>query len=152
MVSSQIPYAFLVAIAEASDKTCLSAKYLRNRSFTKGEIETYWRLKKRTEEEHRRSILSGLLETSQENGEQKESGVLRVQRSNSAPPANVRESITNMESETDLESIVTKNAWWTRSNWAFLNEPPVILTESPSYKYASQHQVINFCSSKTDTV
>ncbi|GAB2223626.1 hypothetical protein Droror1_Dr00017767 [Drosera rotundifolia] len=32
---------------------------------------------------------------------------------------------------------------WTRSNWAFLNEPPVIEGEQPRYKYASQYHVAN---------
>ncbi|KAJ4967470.1 hypothetical protein NE237_019319 [Protea cynaroides] len=64
MESSQIPYAFPVIIIESSDKAGLSAKYLKNRSFTKGEIEAYWRLKKRKEEEHLRT-LPDLQETSQ---------------------------------------------------------------------------------------
>lgn len=38
---------------------------------------------------------------------------------------------------------------WTKSNWAFLNEPPVM--EAPTSKYASQYHVANLASSKLNT-
>ncbi|XP_042495204.1 uncharacterized protein LOC122074459 [Macadamia integrifolia] len=127
-----------------------SAKYLRNRSFTKEEIEAYWRSKKTTEEEHLRSTLSSLQETTHQESGQKESGV-RLERSNSLPLTDMRKGdLTSMVSETDPddEKIIKNNAWWTRSNFAFLNEPPVIVTEGPSYKYASQYHLTNFSSSE----
>ena len=40
---------------------------------------------------------------------------------------------------------------WTRSNWAFLNEPPVIAGEVPKYKYAAQYHVATLASSDSDT-
>ncbi|KAL2585579.1 hypothetical protein AAZV13_13G006000 [Glycine max] len=45
-----------------------------------------------------------------------------------------------------LEHLIKKNAWWTKSSWAFLNEPPVI--EASSNKYASQFHVANLGSMK----
>ncbi|XP_042493503.1 uncharacterized protein LOC122073060 [Macadamia integrifolia] len=126
-----------------------SVKYLRNRSFTKEEIEAYWRSKKTIEEEHLRTILSSLQETTHQESGQKESRV-RLERSNSLPLVDMRKSnLTNVVSETDLDDeIIRNNAWWTRSNFAFLNEPPVIVTEGPSYKYASQYHLTNFSSSE----
>lgn len=38
---------------------------------------------------------------------------------------------------------------WTKSNWAFLNEPPVM--EAPTSKYVSQYHVANLGSSKLNT-
>jgi hypothetical protein len=38
---------------------------------------------------------------------------------------------------------------WTKSNWAFLNEPPVM--EAPTNKYASQFHIANLGSTKTNT-
>ncbi|KAB1220648.1 hypothetical protein CJ030_MR3G009402 [Morella rubra] len=49
--------------------------------------------------------------------------VKKYERSNSA--ANTKKGFMEMESEASLEKLITKNGWWTRSNWAFLNEPPV---------------------------
>jgi len=41
-----------------------SVQYRRNRSLTRGEIDAYWRLKKRIEEDHLKAI-SGLSSSSQ---------------------------------------------------------------------------------------
>ncbi|KAJ4962225.1 hypothetical protein NE237_022164 [Protea cynaroides] len=117
-----------------------SAKYLSNRSFTKEEIEAYWRSHNKNKEDYLRTF-SAQQKITKESGK-KDSGT-GFQRSNSCPPANIKEYFTNVDSETDREKIIWKNAWWTRSNWAFLNEPPVIVTEGPTYKYASQYHVTN---------
>lgn len=41
----------------------------------------------------------------------------------------------------DLDNLRNGKAWWTRSNWAFLNEPPVMATEGSAHKYATQYHV-----------
>ncbi|KAF8377920.1 hypothetical protein HHK36_031308 [Tetracentron sinense] len=126
----------------------LSVTYQRNLSFTKGEIESYWRSKKKIEEEHLRAI-SGLSENSQESTFA-ESGRM-LQRSSSLPLANRRENFMSVDSNTGLEKLIKRNGWWTSSNWAFLNEPPVIAAEGPTYKYASQYHITDFGSSKPDS-
>ncbi|KAI8009033.1 hypothetical protein LOK49_LG07G01284 [Camellia lanceoleosa] len=63
-------------------------------------------------------------------------------RSSSLPLSNTKESQLEMETDqTNLEKLINKNGWWTRSSSAFLNEPPVIAAESPANKYASQYHV-----------
>ncbi|XP_010246920.1 PREDICTED: uncharacterized protein LOC104590085 [Nelumbo nucifera] len=107
-------------------------KFSRSRSFTKEEIEAYWRSKKKTEKEHLKAI-SGLQDQNQEMANMDSGGVL--QRSSS---------------ETDLETLMKKMDWWTRCGSAFLNEPPVIDTEGRAHKYKSQYHLTGFRLSKPD--
>ncbi|KAJ4962910.1 hypothetical protein NE237_022849 [Protea cynaroides] len=119
-----------------------SVKYLRNRSFTKEEIKAYRRSNDKTEGDHYLiRTFSAPQKITQESGK-KDSGA-GFQRSNTFSPANIKEYFTNVVSETDREKIIWKNAWWTMSNWAFLNEPPLIDTEGPSNRYASQYHITN---------
>ncbi len=115
-------------------------KFQRNRSLTKDEIDTYWRSKKKKEEQHAPNLSHG----DQENtGEQSEK---TYKRSSSFPTAsNPKENLVDsLEThEERVEKLFKKNGWWISSNWAFLNEPPVILTEAPTYKYAAQFHVSN---------
>eukprot|EP00262_Sarcandra_glabra_P011474 TRINITY_DN2756_c0_g1_i2.p1 TRINITY_DN2756_c0_g1~~TRINITY_DN2756_c0_g1_i2.p1 ORF type:complete len:146 (+),score=33.28 TRINITY_DN2756_c0_g1_i2:72-509(+) len=114
-------------------------KYQKNRSFTKAEIEAYWKSKKRREEEHLRAVPE-LLQNSQESIY--EESTPKLQRSSSVPLTGRREeSLLIRDPKTDLEKLKKRNDWWTSSNWAFLNEPPVTAMEGPSYKYASQYHV-----------
>ncbi|KAF5188079.1 Dna-directed rna polymerase subunit beta, partial [Thalictrum thalictroides] len=131
--------------------------YQRNKSLTKGEIDAYWRLKKTTEEEHLvassssspRSLttLTSPRTIIQETAD-KESRELK--RSNSLPVTDRKGNFLNIDTETAAKTLMTQNDWWTRSNWAFLNEPPVIAAEGPTYKYASQYHLTSFGSSKPD--
>ncbi|KAJ4962562.1 hypothetical protein NE237_022501 [Protea cynaroides] len=123
-------------------KSVLSVKYLRNKSFTKEEIKAYKRSNDKTEGDHYLiRTFSAPQKITQESGK-KDSGA-GFQRSNTFSPANIKEYFTNVVSETDREKIIWKNAWWTMSNWAFLNEPPLIDTEGPSNRYASQYHITN---------
>ncbi|CAK7346350.1 unnamed protein product [Dovyalis caffra] len=108
-----------------------SVKYRRNRSLTKGEIDAYWRLKKKTEEDHLKAI-SSLSSSSQQDGTHEDYGI-EFQRSSSFPPANTKEGFADMETEASLEQLIKKNGWWASSNWAFLNEPPVLERSSNNY-------------------
>ncbi|KAK4276569.1 hypothetical protein QN277_014701 [Acacia crassicarpa] len=114
-----------------------SAKLRRNRSLTKEEIDAYWRLKKKTEQEHLRAI-SNLSETVQER--HYEEAEKKLQKSKSMPLTRTQEYV-DVDADTRLEQLIKKNVWWTKSNWAFLNEPPVM--EAASGKYASQFHVAN---------
>ncbi|KAH6788384.1 hypothetical protein C2S51_003390, partial [Perilla frutescens var. frutescens] len=98
-------------------------KFTRNKSLTKEEIESFWKSKKLKEEEHLRDI--SLLSPRTQKMIFEEA----VKRSEGAG------------GETSLDKIIQKNGWWISSNWAFLNEPPVILQEGSGHKYASQFHV-----------
>ncbi|KAL2513012.1 hypothetical protein Adt_18612 [Abeliophyllum distichum] len=105
--------------------------FKRNNSLTKDEIEVFWKSKKRKEEEHLREI-SLLSPRSQEQ-------VIFGNSSSDQLLSNAKEKL--LESETGLDKLLQKNGWWIRSNSAFLNEPPVIVSDSPNQKYASQYHV-----------
>ncbi|XP_068642326.1 uncharacterized protein [Aristolochia californica] len=123
-------------------------KYQKNNSFTKAEIEAFWNSKKRIEEEHLKEI-SGLVQTNQEGALQNEAGP-GLRRSSSLPLTDHKsESIQLHEAISDLEKLTKASDWWTRSKWAFLNEPPVTAMEGPAYKYAAQYHVANLAKSKS---
>lgn len=76
----------------------------------------------------------------------------KLQKSMTMPVANIRDRDPfNMNLlDSNLEQLINKNGWWTKSNWAFLNEPPVM--EAASSKYAAQFHVASFGSSKLNPV
>ncbi|KAH8509458.1 hypothetical protein H0E87_011283 [Populus deltoides] len=124
-----------------------SMKYRRNRSLTRGEIDAYWRLKKRTEEDHLKAI-SGLSSNSQD-GADEDHGI-EFQRSSSLPAATTKERFMDMETDqASLEQLIKKNGWWTSSNWAFLNEPPVL--ERSSNNRTPHFHVASLATSKSNT-
>ncbi|WCJ35196.1 hypothetical protein M5689_016462 [Euphorbia peplus] len=110
-----------------------SGKYKRNRSLTKEGIDFYWKSKKKIEEEHLNSIPipsptnQVIMEVGLESG---------LQRSSSLPAGT---KTKDMKNEQSLEEFIKKNGWWKRSNWAFLNEPPVL--EQASNTYAAQFHI-----------
>ncbi|TKY75162.1 hypothetical protein E2542_SST03928 [Spatholobus suberectus] len=122
-----------------------SATIERNRSLTKEEINAYWRAKKETESEHLRAI-SKLSQTIQA---RKHEDSENSHESSTVALARIKESLRKDVDEQSLEQVIKKNCWWTKSSWAFLNEPPVI--EAASNKYASQFHVANLGSSKFNT-
>ncbi|OWM75052.1 uncharacterized protein LOC116212923 [Punica granatum] len=116
------------------------AAYQRNRSFTKEEIEAYWKSKKKVEEELRKATSSSSDDVSQEAG-------TKYQRSKSPPMTNDAKGANFTEMEAAAwEKLIKTNGWWTRSNWAFLNEPPV--GEGTTNSYASQFHVADPSRSK----
>uniref|UniRef100_A0A5B7BJZ3 Uncharacterized protein n=1 Tax=Davidia involucrata TaxID=16924 RepID=A0A5B7BJZ3_DAVIN len=119
-------------------------KLQRNWSSTKEDIEAYWRSKKREEEEHLKAI-SGLSHGAQENTFKESEKI--YESSSSLPPSSTNKDFLDMETQESLE----KNGWWISSKWAFLNEPPVIASEGPAYKYASQFHLANMPASKPDS-
>ncbi|NP_001238482.1 uncharacterized protein LOC100527086 [Glycine max] len=119
-----------------------SATIERNRSLTKEEINAYWRVKKETELEHLRAM-SKLSETIQA---RKFEDSENSHKSSTVTLASIKESLGMDVDQKSLEQLIKKNGWWTKSSWAFLNEPPVI--EAASNKYASQFHVANLGSTK----
>ncbi|XP_050213030.1 uncharacterized protein LOC126664598 [Mercurialis annua] len=118
-----------------------SVKYRKNWSFTKEEIEAYWKLKKKVEEDHLKSI-SSPSDSYQDGGHVDDSDTIKLKRSSSLPDSKT------MKADKRLEELITKNGWWTRSNSAFLNEPPVL--ERASNTYASQFHIANAAASKVN--
>ncbi|MFQ6659433.1 hypothetical protein Gotur_028335 [Gossypium turneri] len=117
-----------------------SATIQRNRSLTKEEIEAYWKSKKKTEEDHLKAIYSP-----SDSSNQLDYG-RSIMRSSSMPSPHTEQGFLHMDAETSLEDIVKKNGWWTRSNWAFLNEPSVL--DGPTNSYTSQFDIANLAASK----
>ncbi|KAK1550448.1 hypothetical protein Q3G72_019319 [Acer saccharum] len=119
-----------------------SVKYKRNKSLTKEEIDNYWREQKRKDHgEHLKPISSSgdiSHDDDQESKfkeEEKELGVTEKVA-----------LLMKMDKETkNFEKFMKTNAWWTRSNMAFLNEPPVL--EGNGKRYASQFHVANLSTS-----
>ncbi|XWS21044.1 hypothetical protein CRYUN_Cryun30bG0021400 [Craigia yunnanensis] len=128
-----------------SDPTSVIRK--RNRSLTKEEIEAYWRSKKKTEEEHLKAISSPSDSCSRLETPFEECG-RKYMRSSSMPLPNTKQGFLDMVAETSLDNI-KKNGWWTRSNWAFLNEPPVL--DRPNNSYKPQFHIANLAASKLNT-
>ncbi|XP_004501006.1 uncharacterized protein [Cicer arietinum] len=111
-----------------------SASLERNRSLTKEEIDAFWKSKKETEDQHLKAISN--LSRNIQPGKYEDNVPL---------PRRIKESL-GMDADNNLDQLIKKNPWWTKSNWAFLNEPPVI--EASSNKYASQFHIAKLRSSK----
>ncbi|KAL8166064.1 hypothetical protein V2J09_007563 [Rumex salicifolius] len=112
-----------------------TVKSMRNKSLTKEEIEAYWRLKKETEEDHMKAIFVS------PNSPQKKSN-------KKSKTSNFR----RQDFDIYKDELIKKNScWWTRSNSAFLNEPPMT-GEGSEQKYMSQHHIASaFASTKPDS-
>ncbi|XP_058076194.1 uncharacterized protein LOC131224810 [Magnolia sinica] len=119
----------------------------RNRSFTKEEIENFRRLHKKCEEEEEEEEEEHnpphTLSLSLHNNPSLESGkeVTRY----FLPPYY---STTELESDVGSGMEKKTDDWWTRSNWAFLNEPPQEEIDVSSHKYASQYHVAELATKK----
>ncbi|PWA45858.1 hypothetical protein CTI12_AA500230 [Artemisia annua] len=107
----------------------------RNKSMTRDEIETYWRSKKNIDVVH--DVLKPCHTFSK--GDQKFETEKSYTRSNSFPITKESSILEDSEND-DKEEFFKKRGWWINSRWAFLNEPPVIASETPS-RYASQFHV-----------
>ncbi|CAJ1972454.1 unnamed protein product [Sphenostylis stenocarpa] len=123
-----------------------SATLKRNRSLTKDEIDAFWKSKKKIEEEHLTAISSSPNSLQNEQGSRKKETERKFQKSVSMPVTRVRDYLNMDLVDTSLEQLIKKNGWWTKSSWAFLNEPP--LNEAAANKYTSQFHVANMGSSK----
>ncbi|KAG0498419.1 hypothetical protein HPP92_003110 [Vanilla planifolia] len=108
-------------------------KLRSNSSLTRADIEAFWKEKKRAEEEHLGTV-SGHQNYDQENNLRE--WPERMQRSLSMPLTD-RKLGLNL----DDQELKKSKCWWTRSYWAFLNEPPVEAMEGPAYKYAAQYHI-----------
>ncbi|CAN1126995.1 hypothetical protein LINPERHAP1_LOCUS34487 [Linum perenne] len=107
-----------------------SAKYKRNMSLTKEEIDAFWNLKKKVHEEH----LQAVSPRSQDGS------------GSSASWATDQETAVGSSDSENLEKLIMMKkkkeaaGWWKRSNSAFLNEPPV-MEQASTKSYAAQFHV-----------
>ncbi|KAL1534834.1 hypothetical protein AAHA92_30963 [Salvia divinorum] len=122
-----------------------AVKFTRNKSLTKDEIDAFWKSKKLKEEEHLRDISLLSPRTQKMIFEEV------VERCEGANGEQAEKNLLEMESETSLEKLLQKNGWWISSNWAFLNEPPVIQQEGTAHKYVSQFHVADVAGSTSRT-
>ncbi|CAA7397743.1 unnamed protein product [Spirodela intermedia] len=115
-----------------------AVKYERNRSLTKGEIEAFWRARKGTPEEEEHAAVASTYHVSQARTtileEQKNTGKAAggtLRRSSSLPLTDRRgSSASKKPAETIFGELKNTNGWWTRSNWSFLNDPPIVEKET----------------------
>ncbi|KAD1469147.1 hypothetical protein R6Q59_029099 [Mikania micrantha] len=82
----------------------------RNRSLTKEEIASFWRLKKIEEEQL--FFLKASYRLSKEDKRDVDEGIEPL-----------HPSLLTSE-EDSMEPLLIKHGWWISSKWAFLNEPP----------------------------
>ncbi|KAH9625405.1 hypothetical protein KSS87_008195 [Heliosperma pusillum] len=144
----------LMAGWDSISKDSKFVKLMRNKSQTNDGIEEYWKLRKKTEYEHLKAISPGA--TPERSGfKSEEVANKEYRRSNSLPMIDSKRGQLEVDANVDVDvaELMKRKCWWTRSNWAFLNEPPVIESDVPGYKYVSQHHVatLGSCSSKPDT-
>ncbi|KAL5137836.1 putative ribonuclease H protein [Glycine soja] len=94
------------------------------------------KVKKETELEHLRAM-SKLYETIQA---RKFEDLENSHKSSTVTLASIKESLGMDVDQKSLEQLIKKNGWWTKSSWAFLNEPPVIEPASNNTKDKAQNQ------------
>ncbi|CAA7405740.1 unnamed protein product [Spirodela intermedia] len=90
-----------------------TARMERNRSLTKEEIESFWRVRRRS--------IDG------EEGEELRSPRSPLKKTEPSFPVGKDAKLTG--------------DWWTRSNWAFLNEPPLEEAADSAHKYTAQFHI-----------
>ncbi|CAN1126994.1 hypothetical protein LINPERHAP1_LOCUS34487 [Linum perenne] len=116
-----------------------SAKYKRNMSLTKEEIDAFWNLKKKVHEEH----LQAVSPRSQDGSGSSASWA--TDQEEAVVKGNLPTAVGSSDSENLEKLIMMKKkkeaaGWWKRSNSAFLNEPPV-MEQASTKSYAAQFHV-----------
>ncbi|VAI39321.1 unnamed protein product [Triticum turgidum subsp. durum] len=95
----------------------LKARFMRNRSLTKEEVEAFWRQHKKPAPEDNVDGGETVVASSPRQGR---STLFHVR---SSPPALTSTSSVDGDGEAAASPSASRD-WWTRSSWAFLNEPP----------------------------
>ncbi|RWR94817.1 hypothetical protein CKAN_02412900 [Cinnamomum micranthum f. kanehirae] len=115
---------------------------MRNRSLTKEEIEYFRRLQKTSEEEeHPLDVICSL-----KNMESKDTGT--VHQSTYSPMLEICKKHPETGGGLGINEAKKTDDWWTRSSWAFLNEPPYEDVDKSSFKYESQFHVAEAANKK----
>lgn len=134
------------------DSPILEAKQVRihlNNSMTKEEIANYWREKRIIEEEH---LLSAF----------KSAARIKARTFTAEDYKRFEDSLAEDEKpqmkntgETDEETRIGIKDWWTKSNYAYLNQPPLTATmevpAKPKYKYTAQFDIARLGKARNDS-
>jgi len=132
-------------------------RFERNKSLTNEEIETFWKIKRKDQEEHLKGVpeaqvhaTSDIQSPTDNNNEVSEAAFITVHQklaanrpvgldtSKTYPGCNTTVAADSQFANDDLHNLGSAKAWWRKSNSAFLNETP--LMEGPPKKYIAQHQ------------
>ncbi|BBN05091.1 hypothetical protein MPTK1_3g10210 [Marchantia polymorpha subsp. ruderalis] len=105
-------------------------------SMTKAEVERFWRSKRNAIKRHLRFIEAQ--QDAEELDQRSSNSSGSYTDSTSTPSTPTASSLPN-----DLSSNTGRQAWWTRSSWAFLNEPPA--QENKKNRYTPQFDVVEEC-------
>ncbi|XP_072955013.1 uncharacterized protein [Typha angustifolia] len=110
----------------------------RNSSLTNEEIDAFWKLQKKSELEE--------FELEEDSKSPKKSHLVRdisvIKKSASLRAQSEPSSPLASKEVDEISKLYKTGDWWTRSSWAFLNEPPPAdETADSAHKYAVQLDV-----------
>nr|ABK24034.1 unknown [Picea sitchensis] len=132
------------------DSPIRDAKQVRlhfNNSMTREEIANYWRAKRIIEEEH---LLSAF----------KSAARIKARTFTAEDYKRFEDSLAEDEkpqmkntSYKDEETRIGIKDWWTKSNYAYLNQPPLTTIEpaKPKYKYTAQFDIAYLVKARNDS-
>jgi len=132
------------------DSPIRDAKQVRlhlNNSMTMEEIANYWRAKRIIEEEH---LLSAF----------KSAARIKAQTFTTEDYKRFEDSLAEDEkpqmkntSDADQETRIGIKDWWTKSSYAYLNQPPLTTIEprKPKYKYTTQFDIARLGKTRNDS-
>lgn len=111
----------------------------RKGSFTRDEIENFWRVRKAQHEEHEAHVanhMETLREVEAPASTTDSEGQADAENSSNPFSADDPENLTDAEKKARVKD------WWTKSNWAFLNAPPEVeKNELKGGSYTAQYDV-----------
>lgn len=132
------------------DSPMLDAKQVRlhlNNSMTKEEIANYWREKRIIEEEHLLSAFKSAARI--------KARIFTAEDYKRFEDSLAEDEKTQMKStgETDEEKRIGIKDWWTKSNYAYLNQPPLTTVEpaKPKCKYTAQFDIARLGKARNDS-
>ncbi|RLN41453.1 uncharacterized protein C2845_PM01G24890 [Panicum miliaceum] len=112
----------------------------RNRSLTKEEVEAFWKQRRRSEDAGEQLITSPL--ASPATTAARSPGRGGTKAGASSPKVRVDGFLPASDNDGGAADSPSKSRdWWTRSNWAFLNEPPQEEPSGRAQSYTPQFHV-----------
>ncbi|RCV40137.1 hypothetical protein SETIT_9G027700v2 [Setaria italica] len=113
----------------------------RNRSLTKEEVEAFWKQRRRSEDGG--ELTSPLASPATESpfGTLEKAARSPGRGGASSPRVRVDGFLPGDDDGAAADSPSKSRDWWTRSNWAFLNEPPQEEPASRAQNYTPQFHV-----------
>ncbi|RRT80561.1 hypothetical protein B296_00023559 [Ensete ventricosum] len=112
--------------------TC-TALLKRNKSLTKEEIDSFWKLHRPTKEEE----------------EDFHASLSSPRTPQESDRLRLKKTVMGFPDTPDMEKAPKIGDWWTRSNWAFLNEPPRDELSDSAHKYTAQFHVAHLAVKKS---